>query len=612
MDTFYIDKTTGTFTDELLTAGFERLLRNMFFRQGETNPDIIQTDFGHYYQIQVTPGLDEEQLGKETTPFVLAPILRTVKNSKKLPDLPGDPFYVVDYEAEKEKRSVFFTAYGELEGTLKRAYAVGDDDNFPFDTMPSSPHDRWNIFSLLNAPPMPINGYNQLLAQWLEVGEAGEVGVVCRLLCDLFSRSPNDLETAVTTWKQLAKPHKWKDQASASQFFNPSQGKGVNKPQPDGVGLGNMSNFWLLEFLKAVGFYHIAFTGRVKGADDRKTYVPAAGRASLQAREAVREQFKKKMRFSETAVRADILTIIRYVQAFIEQVEAAQSETAGETEKAILALMGKVKRPSDFLRGFHTVFYKNLGSSAATMNISFLNLPSWIEIRQPEDVATFQDILNEQTRIVQQFAENKGEEIDLLQQFRDFIVADNLDPFFEFTTAYSSWLISQGEKSGFPPRRFTISNLRRLILSNQSNLREILDSPGFINIAHAIRESTVRAQYRKNKKNDKRYMVRYGLGRDLVRQSQYPTDFVATLSEFILNYNAENAQVLERYPEERYPQYKNKYRWDVQTRDMDEILELIDKHSSDLIAKLLVAYGYASEYRAMTEKEEEATTQSKT
>ena len=602
-DTFYVDKTTGTFTDELLTAGFERLLRNLFFQQKEADPDIVQTDFGHYYQVQIAPALNVVRLAADTRPFPLAPILRTAKNSKKLPDLPDDPFYVADYETEKEKRSAFFAAYGELAGTLKRAYAVGDDDNFPFAAVPSPPHDRWNIFALLNAPPMPINGYNQLLAQWLAVGETGEVGAVCRLLCDLFSQTPNDLDTAVATWKQLAKLHRWKNWATASQFFNPSQGKGINKPQPDGVGLGNVSNFWLLEFLKAVGFYHIAFTGRVKGSDDRKTFVPAAGRSSLAARDAVQEQFKKKMRLSETAVRSDILTIIRYVQAFIERVEAAQSETASDTEKTFLALMGKTKRPSDFLRGFHVVYYKSLGTAAATMNIAFLNLPGWVEINSRDDMHAYQDILAEHTRIVEQFTENKGEEIDLLQQFRDFIVADNLDPFFEFTTAYSSWLISAGEKPRFPPRQFSTHKLRRLILNNQSNLREILDSPGFANIARAIRESTVRAQYRKNKKNDKRYAVRYGLGRDLVRQSQYPEDFVAALSEFILNYNAENAQVLERYPEVRYPQYK--HRWDVQTRDINDILALIDKHGSNLIAKLLVAYGYASEYRAMTEKEEE-------
>lgn len=141
-------------------------------------------------------------------------------------------------------------------------------------------------------------------------------------------------------------------------------------------------------------------------------------------------------------------------------------------------------------------------------------------------------------------------------------------------------------------------------MSVQPNLSEILDSPGFINIARAIRESTVRAQYRKNQKNDRRYMVRYGLGRDLVRQSQYPEEFVAALSDFLFAYNAENAQVLERYPKERYPDYK--YRWDVQTSDIEDILRLIDKYkNANLIAKLLVAYGYASEYRAYQESQQE-------
>lgn len=593
--TFYIDKTTGTFADELLAAGFLRLLENLFSQQDVVDPDIAQTDYGHYYQIQVQPALDGDRLDESVNPFVLAPILRTTKNKTQLPDLPDDSFYVVDYEVEKERRDSFFAIYGGLESSLKRAYAIGDDDNFPFASLPAAPHERWNVFALLNAPPMPINGYNQLLTQWLSVGEAQQAGNVCRLVCDLFSQTPNNVDAAISDWKQLSKPYSWQEQATASQFFNPSQGKGINKIQPDGVGLGNVSNFWLLELLKAVGFYHIAFTGRVKGADDRKTYVPAVGRSSLRARERVQKQFEKKIRFGETAVRADILTVIRYVQAFIEWVEAAQSETASETEKMLLALMGKTKRPSDFLRGFHVVFYKSLGTAAATMNIAFLNLPGWVEIRQPEDVTLFQEILEEQVRIVQQFAENKGEEITLLQRFRDFIVADNLDPFFEFTTAYSSWLMSAGEKPGFPPRKFSTHNLRRLLMSVQPQLSEILESPGFVNIAYAIRQSTIIAQYRK-KEGDRRYDVRYGLGRDLVRQSQYPNEFVAALSDFLHNYNAENAQVMETR--------SGPYRRSVQTSDIQDILQLIDKHGSDLVAKLLVAYGYARETRLQEEKQD--------
>jgi hypothetical protein len=251
-------------------------------------------------------------------------------------------------------------------------------------------------------------------------------------------------------------------------------------------------------------------------------------------------------------------------------------------------MMGETQRPSDFLRGFHAVYYKSLGTAAATMNIAFLNLPGWIEIRRPEDVALFQEILEEQTKIIEQFDEKKGEELELLQRFRDFIVADNLNPFFEFTTAYSSWLISHGEKPGFPPRKFSTHNLRRLLVSVQPNLSEILESPGFVNIAYAIRQSTITAQYRK-KEGDRRYDVRYGLGRDLARQSQYPDDFVAALSDFLHKYNAENAQVMETR--------SGPYRRMVKTGDIQDILRLIDQHGSDLIAKLLVAYGYARDPR---------------
>lgn len=125
-------------------------------------------------------------------------------------------------------------------------------------------------------------------------------------------------------------------------------------------------------------------------------------------------------------------------------------------------------------------------------------------------------------------------------------------------------------------------------MSVQPKLSEILESPGFLNIAYAIRQSTVTAQYRK-KEGDRRYDVRYGLGRDLVRQSQYPDEFVAALSDFLHKYNAENAQVMENRT--------GPYRKSVQTSDIQDILRLIDAHGSDLIAKLLVAYGYAREPR---------------
>lgn len=122
-------------------------------------------------------------------------------------------------------------------------------------------------------------------------------------------------------------------------------------------------------------------------------------------------------------------------------------------------------------------------------------------------------------------------------------------------------------------------------MSAEPNLSVIVESEGFKNIAGAIRQSTVIPQ--NDKANGRpHYEVRYGLGRDLVRQSQYRDRFIADLSDFLFKYSAENSQAKETHPELRP-------RTNVHVDDIRELLELMDRFDPDLIAKLLVAYGYA-------------------
>ena len=116
-------------------------------------------------------------------------------------------------------------------------------------------------------------------------------------------------------------------------------------------------------------------------------------------------------------------------------------------------------------------------------------------------------------------------------------------------------------------------------------LTKILEAEGFQNIAYAIRQATVTAQYRKQQ-GDRRYDVRYGLGQQLARKAAYPNEFVAELADFLAKYNAENAQVME--------QRRGPYRRSIRTSDIDEVVALIDEFGdSRLICNLLVAYGYA-------------------
>lgn len=575
-DVFFIDKATGTFADELVAAGWVRLL-HAYFAAVELVPQIAQEDCGGYYKITCNPPLNHDDLTTFSDFISPAPFLQTGKNAKKIPaDLPHTPTVWVGYDEEKQQRADYFEWFKKLPKEAKRALFAEGRDVPELESAPPTPHRDWDVFRAIN--PSALTNYNSLLSQWYVARE--QSGLVLQLLCDLFRQSPNDVVGVRKQWVVLAKQFGWKlKDASASQLYNPSQGKGVNKIMPNGAGAGNMKEFWLLAYLKAVGFYEMALTRTMAGGGDRKTYVLAPGRVETQPHRVIMDKFRKNMTGGLTAIKADIFVVINYLKALLDYQE---TETVQHSAARFFTQLGV--RPRDVVRGFHVAFYKDMGNAVALMNLAFLNLPGWVEVKTQTDISTFKAILEEHHEIARLLREDRGEEITLLQSYRDFIVADHLAPFFEFTNGYSSHIISQREKRGGYAPAFTIHNLRRLIMSSEPNYSEILDSPGFQNVAYAIRQSTVTAQYRK-KEGDRRYTVRYGLGQDLVRKSQYKKEFLSELGEFMFKFNAENAQVMENR--------SGPYRRSLNRQDVADVVALTDKFGSDLVCKLLVAFGYA-------------------
>lgn len=580
---FYLDKTTSTFADELLAAGFLRLLRQLLDAQGDGQANLTQIDRGTHFEIVSPIAVNLHQLANFRQ--VCVPLIRTEKNAGTLPqNLPLNPNIVVQYETERDQRRAHIDAYKLLPDTLKRADLAGETvSGAEWDALPPKPHPDWDIFQALNPPALP--SYNSTVGQWYEAMQTANIPTL-QLLLNLFRHTPNDIATAQAAWQKLAKTNGWKvTTATAAQLLNPAQGKGINRPKTNGVNAGNLDNFWLLEYLKAVGLYEMAFTRPLQGIKDRKTYVLSPGHLTLQTHRQIKADFRQTMRFSETAIRSDILTVIRYLRAFLRYVQQTQSQT--RSPLATLMRHNSLK-PRDFVRGFHVAYYKDMGNATALMNLAFLNLPGWVTVTNSQDPTDYQTILEEHEKIARQFREDRGEEILLLQSYRDFIVADNLDPFFDFTTAYSSYIIRQREKRAGFAQQFQEENLRRLIMNSEPTYSTILENDGFQNIAYAIRQSTVTAQYR-SKSGDRRYDVRYGLGLELSRKSQYKNEFIAALSDFLHKYNAENAQVMESRP--------GPYRRSIHTDDIKQIVTLIDRYGSDLICKMLIAFGYARESR---------------
>jgi hypothetical protein len=217
--------------------------------------------------------------------------------------------------------------------------------------------------------------------------------------------------------------------------------------------------------------------------------------------------------------------------------------------------------------------------------VSFLGISIYIEL------------LDELENLIGQFDESHSDAFTLLQHLRDFVSCDDLSAFFRFSNAFAGYYMGRREQGQYAYPLYTYF-IERLVMSTEKRLALILESEGFQNIAYAIRQSTVTAQYRK-KQGDRKYDVRYGLGQELTRKARYPETFIAALSDFLHKFNAENAQVMETRP--------GPYRRGVKTSDIDEIVWLIDQYGSETVANLLIAYGYARVPREDDEIETQAT-----
>jgi hypothetical protein len=588
--TFFVDKSTGTFADPLLAFGLAAVVHDVLERTGKHGQSALRlSDCGAYYRLDCSPTLDDARLAAMKGPYAPAVAIRTAKNAAGLPsDLP--PLALVDYEAERDKRAAFFEVRKNMPKEAQVALARGEEHPALAALRGQEPHPDWDVFRAIN--PSALAGYNKLMGWWWAVQDG--LPDVLALVRDLFAQTPNDLDAAVAAWAELDKAHGWgiKPGATAAQVYNPGQGKGQNRTKADKLQMGNLDAFWLLEWLKAVGFYRVALTKNLSGVKDRKTYVLSPTEIDLEENNRIMGTFKGRMARAETAIRSDVLAALRYTQAMLEFTR--QREGA-----SLKARLFKQQRPSRVVSGFYSAFYKDLGNAVAVMNLSFIGLPGWIRVESESDVADDLEVLAEHEAIVRQFDESHSDAHNLLLCYRDFVSGSDLRPFFEFTTAYSGYLIGQRERPGGRARQFTTTNLRRLMMNSPEGprLSKILETPGFQNIAYAIRQATVTAQYRKQQ-GDRRYDVRYGLGQQLARKAAYPQDFIAELADFLARYNAENAQVMENRP--------GPYRRSVQTSDIDDVVALIDEYGdSRLICNLLVAYGYARLPRERGEDEPE-------
>lgn len=594
MRTYQIEKTSETSADTLLAAGFARWLGQLNKECRGEQGDIELRDAGSYYEIKTSIELSPEELAS-MRPFVALEPVVTSNTQKKEEKAGREHLPGFDYEAAKARREEYQERVKKLDAKERRPERLARRDDL------DPPDRRLSHYGAIQQ--MKTGGsFNELISLWWDLG--AWQGRYAWVILDFFSALPNDYAGAEQALKKLTKErHEKPDVAVTSlQLLNPTTGKGANYAKASKLSIGNQDSLWPVELLKACGFFLVAAPFVIQGEKDRKHYILQPGHIRLKRLEDLMNTFRRVC-WSSTAVKLDILASLRFAQTFVwHRLDMFRKEAAEEDE-----FFGK--ELADLAHGFEVVSYKDMGSAYAMMNLATVNVPSWLSLASLEEAEKAEALLDEHLRIIQSIRsgrpnnEEGAEEYALLRAYRDFLSDHDLVPFWTFTTAYSSYLISKREHGTKMPQ-FSIEGLEELIaMSKQTNYSAIVQNEGFKRIAYAIRQSTVIAQFKRSQLKDRTYDVRYGLGQELMRDVSIPDKFIAALSIFLQQYSAETAREEEKEANRlgrtltTQDRRAKSLRGPVGTDDIVALMSLIDEYGATTVCSLLVAYGYAREGR---------------
>ncbi|MFC1465051.1 MAG: hypothetical protein ACFLMY_09400 [Candidatus Brachytrichaceae bacterium NZ_4S206] len=574
-DTYYVPKRTGTYSDVLVAYGLATLLDHIF-RQVKDPTDrwrIVLEDGGGHYLVRLSEPVREEWVHR--LPALRNPAPLIVRRGQAAAD--DEPARDVD-ETWSQVR-----LWGEQRRALAEQGVRGTDLEQQLRDL--EPPTDWATVVFLGDFRMQADGiYNRIASQWNKA--RGRLADHLPVILSLFAHPDTDTNDALADWSKLAKRDGIKPEETASQLLNPHQGKGLNESKANALRMDNIKDRpWPEEYLKAIGLWHCLAPRQTMDTNDWKAYVVSPLRLSWQAHQEAFARFNRYLwreRGGQTALKTDITSVLLFSRAWLDYVDAAWRDDED---------FDLPTAPEKVVAGFHVAQFKLLSRNAYTMvNLSFLSLPAWSgDLRTRADVVALQETIDEHLEVIRGIDETHSDGFDLLRRYRNFVSSGNWDAFFDFAAGYSHEILRRlNDGTRYMPT-FTTSRLRRLMMTDRKDLTPIVENSGFQNVAYAIRHATIIPQTRKANKQDNLYDVRYGLGAELKRKGTVRDEFVAALTDFIQSYNQENVQKLESKGQQM--------RRDVRTDDIAEVVRLIDEYGSEVVANLLIAYGYAREPR---------------
>lgn len=556
---FRLSKKTGTYADALAVVGLERLLDLLGARRARVR------DRGGFYELTFGRPVDLEHLDYEA--IHRDPGYRYIKLKESSPAPPNH----LDYPGGREK----LLNYRQLRDGLRKATGGRLNEEQQSQLRQAEPDPRWYLYQNTNV----LKGFGPYNKLHEEVRKSEPEAFASTLRDKLAAMVPDNGASAAE--------ERFRPKIPAVQVFTPHVGKGVNAVKTSSArAAGLPDNFvdWFDEYLKYLGLERAA-NARVVG-DDIKLFVIAPGDIPAATLDGISEQFFR-LNLPWSSAQIDIQGALGLAQSLVAQMAQGSLEEFG-------------KAPRGYVSGLQTAYFKSLGSARALANMGFIGLPGWFPVTE-ENADEWLEILEEHRKVLVLLNEERSEEAGLLLLYRDFLSGTDSRTLLEFLASYAPHLVRSRERKRFV-RPFTTKNLRRLLVGLSDHFKEIVDDPGFRAVAGAIRRATVTEQYHKSQGHQV-FEIEYGLFQDFKRKSRFPDQFVGALSEFVNTYNAQSAR-----REEQLKGKPGRRRSRLTVGELDRIVGLLDRHGSETVAMLLIAYGSARDPRAPDEAREAAQT----
>lgn len=554
---FRVPKETNTYADALMALGTASLLNEIYGDEAKT----MITDRGDSFALEVSSAEGLEYLDNYTRLDIGYPFVKQ-KDDEKIPLGIEDIF---DYQKNKRIEEAY-EVFNKTAG--KKKNKIGNN----------------MVDAGLDKPlaPDPHLKLHKILASMRKGWKSDK---------EFYEYFINNRETvtrlAINNLKRLAGPCSEKCSSeelnkivSGSQVLLPIGGKGINRPKPDSTGKSGLpSDFidWFSEWMKYRGMFKFLLPYR--NGDDFKFFVIIPKEISYSALISIQKDLFIKSLWG--GIKLDIQATLSLVRILITHSEEY------DREKGSFKMLKR--RPNQVIEGLHQAYFKSMGTAASLMNYSFIGLPGWFAIEDNETAHDFIKVIDEHEKCTSALQEDISSDIPLLQEYRNFLSSGDYRYFLEFLSLYGTYVIQRRERNKWA-MQFTIQNLRRVFMAGE-DYSEIISDEGFLNLATAIRKATVNAQYRKAQ-GRREWDIKYGLAQDWKRIVEQPDKLVAAISDFVQQYNAENARHAEESKERRSS---------ITTRDLDQVLDLIKKYGSYLVGMLLLAYGYARDVREKDE-----------